>query len=156
MDAKLCLLEFSSLFHVVLEHKYITFNCGWNMIFHNLKTNLMKGILTVHNRFCEWGRFEVTISQPTFLSKNPKCVPQLFRPQIWSQNFIYQPKKKRQVAEVPSQTPYASPEIHQDDTGKNAMMTNKKRLISTYFQVFVKIWVNLYSKQTDLPGVSSG
>ena len=37
-------------------------------------------------------------------------------------------KKKRQVAEVPSQTPYASPEIHQDDTGKNVMMTNKKHM----------------------------
>ena len=56
------------------------------MLFHNLKTNLMKGILIMHNRFCEWGRFEVTmsqfgsqhpnksstISQPTFFIKKPK------------------------------------------------------------------------------------
>ena len=39
--------------------------------------------------------------------------------------------------------------------GKMSWWPTKNTWISTYFQVFVKIWVNLYSKQTDLPGVSS-
>ena len=39
--------------------------------------------------------------------------------------------------------------------GKICHDDQQKRWISIYFQVFVKIWVNLYSKQTDLPGVSS-
>ena len=71
-------------------------------------------------------------------------------------------KKKRQVAEVRSQTPYASPEIHRGDRDRNhppnkqkaeyirkKIMTNKNGWISIYFQVFVKIWVNLYLKNRD-------
>ena len=50
------------------------------------------------------------------------------------------------MAEVPSQTPYASPEIHQDDTGKKCHDDQQKKMD---FHIFP------YSKQTDLPGVSS-
>ena len=58
--------------------------------------------------------------------------------------------KKRQVAEVPSQTPYASPEIHQDDTGKKCHDDQQKthgfpyisRLLSRFG------WIYNQNKQT--------